>query len=172
MSISLGSSSKKPYVGSKEVKEAYVGTQKVYSAAPPIYYGFLGSENNYELADWCQLTNRTTTEKYQNVFRLTFPSSYQLSNVSNVTITSILGNTLKFTYAANIAYNVAQNMPWLLFYDASGSKISSVKLTAATESFNLYSITVPNNTAKIMLYGFNTGASRTLYVDELRFETE
>ena len=38
MGISFGSASKKPYVGSKEVQEAYVGSQLVYRAVPPSVY--------------------------------------------------------------------------------------------------------------------------------------
>ena len=38
MGISLGSSSKKPYVGSKEVQEAYVGSTLVYQNVPNYEY--------------------------------------------------------------------------------------------------------------------------------------
>ena len=49
MGISFGSTGIKPYVGSKEVKEAYVGSQLVYRAIPPYYYYFMGTPNDYIL---------------------------------------------------------------------------------------------------------------------------
>ena len=48
MGISFGSKSVKPYVGSKEVTEAYVGSQLVYKAQKlPYHYVYLGTENEY-----------------------------------------------------------------------------------------------------------------------------
>ena len=49
MGISFGSTGIKPYVGSKEVKEAYVGSQLVYQSVAPIVYKFLGAENTYTI---------------------------------------------------------------------------------------------------------------------------
>ena len=51
MGISFGSVGKKPYVGSKEVQEAYVGSQLVYKAQKlPYHYVFLGTENEYYIS--------------------------------------------------------------------------------------------------------------------------
>lgn len=48
MGISFGSNSMKPYVGGKEVQEAYVGSQLVYKAQKlPYHYVYLGTENEY-----------------------------------------------------------------------------------------------------------------------------
>ena len=68
MSISFGSASKKPYVGSKEVQEAYVGSQLVYRATPPAVYKFLGTETDYIIAG--TLTGGAAVAKDQNVFRI------------------------------------------------------------------------------------------------------
>lgn len=57
MSISIGSTNVKPYVGDKEVKEAYVGSTLVYRAGPGSNYAFLGTADGYYLAKWCTYTN-------------------------------------------------------------------------------------------------------------------
>lgn len=49
MSISKGSQSVKPYVGSKEVKEAYVGSQLVYRSTPPFNGVFFDSTTKFIL---------------------------------------------------------------------------------------------------------------------------
>ena len=94
MGISFGSASKKPYVGSKEVKEAYVGNQLVYRATPPIYYGFLGAENDYEIAPWCQLGNGATIVKDDNIYRISLNIKNQ--TWGKITINEIKGNKFKF----------------------------------------------------------------------------
>lgn len=68
MGISFGSTGKKPYVGSKEVQEAYVGSQLVYRATPPIVYKFLGTETDYFIDG--SLYAGATVTKDQNVFRI------------------------------------------------------------------------------------------------------
>ena len=51
MGISFGSKTIKPYVGGKEVQEAYVGSQLVYKAQKlPYHYVFLGTENEYYIS--------------------------------------------------------------------------------------------------------------------------
>ena len=72
MGISLGSSSKKPYVGSKEVQEAYVGSQLVYRAVPPAIYKFLGTETDYIIDGTLVGANIT---KDQNVYRIAIGSN-------------------------------------------------------------------------------------------------
>lgn len=49
MGISFGSASKKPYVGSKEVQEAYVGSQLVYRSTPPFNGVFFDSSTKFIL---------------------------------------------------------------------------------------------------------------------------
>ena len=63
MGISFGSKSVKPYVGSKEVTEAYVGSQLVYRAGLPYYYYFLGAETTYYISDNCQLAYYASVTK-------------------------------------------------------------------------------------------------------------
>ena len=69
MGISLGSSSKKPYVGSKEVQEAYVGSTLVYSAGPGSNYAFLGTADGYYLADWCTYAN-TVIKQENGIYKM------------------------------------------------------------------------------------------------------
>ena len=48
MAISFGNGAVKPYVGSSEIQEAYVGSQLVYKAQKlPYHYVYLGTENEY-----------------------------------------------------------------------------------------------------------------------------
>ena len=72
MGISFGSTGIKPYVGSKEVQEAYVGSQLVYRAVPPAVYKFLGTETDYIIDG--TLTGGATVKKDQNVYRITMGS--------------------------------------------------------------------------------------------------
>lgn len=57
MGISLGSSSKKPYVGSKEVQEAYVGSQLVYINAKPFNGVFFDSATRFVLEGYTMNPN-------------------------------------------------------------------------------------------------------------------
>ena len=68
MGISFGSKAIKPYVGGKEVQEAYVGSQLVYRAVPPIVYKFLGTETDYIIDG--TLGAGAAIVKDQNVFRI------------------------------------------------------------------------------------------------------
>ena len=49
MGISFGSTGIKPYVGSKEVQEAYVGSQLVYRSTPPFNGVFFDSATHFVL---------------------------------------------------------------------------------------------------------------------------
>lgn len=49
MAISFGSNGVKPYVGGKEVQEAYVGSQLVYRATPPFNGVFFDSTTKFIL---------------------------------------------------------------------------------------------------------------------------
>lgn len=110
MGISLGSSSKKPYVGSKEVQEAYVGSQLVYQNAPPFVYAFLGNANDYVIADWCQLTRYAAVKKYEGIYRITVNAGVSGGEYGTVTLDiSQLKkkNKIEFDYKADggVAYN-------------------------------------------------------------------
>ena len=66
MGISFGSTGIKPYVGGKEVQEAYVGSQLVYSAAPPYNYYFVGGETKYFISPNVVLPNYNATIAKKN----------------------------------------------------------------------------------------------------------
>ena len=103
MSISKGGQSVKPYVGSKEVKEAYAGSQLVYRAVPPVVYGFLGNENDYVIAPWCQLGNNAAIVKNDNIYRISL--SIKSQSYGRITISEIHGTKFKFT--AKLGNNTA-----------------------------------------------------------------
>lgn len=89
MSISKGGQSVKPYVGSKEVKEAYVGGQLVYRAIPPYYYYFLGKPNDYILNNIELLTNSAVTKPggYENyVLKMTTTKQGTIGNSAQIRI--------------------------------------------------------------------------------------
>ena len=94
MGISFGSASKKPYVGSKEVQEAYVGSTLVYSAGPGSNYAFLGTADGYYLADWCTYNN-AVIEQESGIYKMSLAKgqgqiSLDMSGRNDYT-------TLKFT---------------------------------------------------------------------------
>lgn len=171
MGISLGSSSKKPYVGSKEVKEAYVGSQKVYSAAPPIYYGFLGAENDYVIEDWCNLTRGASIKKYSNIYRIAVNGSGG-STTNKITLTEIKGNVLKFLHYCN-GTTSENNWPKIQWQNESGGIIRTDRFNGrGGADFTLKNYTVPTGATKCTIDGYNNSGSATLYLDAIRFETE
>ena len=99
MSISFGNTGIKPYVGNKEVKEAYVGSQLVYRAIPPYYYFFLGTPNNYiinrtELLENAEVTNAG----YENyVIKMTTKKSGGLAFGASIRLT-VTGYARKVLY--------------------------------------------------------------------------
>ena len=166
MSISFGSTGIKPYVGSKEVKEAYVGSQKVYSAAPPVYYGFLGAENDYVIADWCQLTRGAKIEKDQGIYRI------ELSRAKNdsgcVTLVNPKTRYLKFT--AKLITTAVQISITYIF--GNGKKESHSITGLNTNNYTLLGYTLPENTTEVQIICGGSFATKGLYIDDLRFETE
>lgn len=163
MSISKGGQSVKPYVGSKEVQEAYVGGQLVYKSGPPIEYGFLGGENDYVIADWCKLTINAAVVKETGVYRIGLTSNYDGNG--RISLTEIKGSKLLFTLkkAASTTQVIARFLP-------------SAKEVVLTGSFNennytLGSVDVPTNTTTVQITVFNNvsyGVSG--WIDALRFE--
>ena len=163
MGISFGNTSKKPYVGSKEVKEAYVGAQKVYSATPPLEYGFLGAENDYMLASWCQLTEQASIVKESGIYRIQLRTTSD-SNFSRITLTEIKGTTLKFTAKKG---SVGLNAFRIRYLKGT---YATEPLAIPTNNYSLYSWNVPSGTTKIEIYAqsYNTGS--VAYLDAIGFE--
>ena len=169
MSISKGGQSVKPYVGGKEVKEAYVGSQKVYSAAPPVYYGFLGAENDYMKADWCQLTRSTAIAKDVGIYRMVMKQSVEdFSGI--ITIREIHGSVLKFMGKTYQNITTAILIEWVVNGQAKNTNITSY---FNKTNYSLYTFSVPAGTTKITIYaGSRYADSIAFYVDNLRFENE
>ena len=162
MGISLGSSSKKPYVGSKEVKEAYVGSQLVYRATPPYVYEFLGAENDYYISDKVELTSKVSITKFRGIYRLAATILAQLW------IREVRGTTFAFQ-----AYYASSSIPAkILITQYSGnSSIKQDTITIrATGDFTLYSLALLSNATQIKIQFQSAESGKTLYLDSVRYE--
>lgn len=168
MSISFGSASKKPYVGSKEVQEAYVGSQLVYKSGLPYYYYFLGAESNYFINDNVQLVNTTTITKpagkttYKIACSYTSGSGKGLFKLNN--ISQFVGWTLKIMYSAEDVNLDA----YIDYKNASGGNITTERVKANNTSEKLYSKIVPAGCNRIDISV--SGQEGTRYFDDIRFE--
>ena len=161
MGISFGSASKKPYVGSKEVQEAYVGSQLVYKNRPSDNWVYIGEENKYYLAGYANLIGGTFT-KEENKFRIALSNGNQ-----KLSINEMHGNTLKFTSKFSNRY---ANGGYVYFYNNSGIRFDSKALQNAGK-YTLTTVTIPSSTTKIEILGSPPDiAQGTVYVDEVRFE--
>lgn len=164
MGISFGSKNVKPYVGSKEVKEAYVGSQKVYSAAPPIYYGFLGNPNGYYLADWCILEQNAQIKVESNSNRIL------LSRVNyapgKLKITEIKGNTLKLKAKLGIYQAVVA-----ISYTLNGTTHSVGLEGFNTSAYNEATwAVIPGITEFSIVAQASSYNGSMAYLDDIRFE--
>lgn len=162
MAISFGSGAVKPYVGGKEVKEAYVGGQLVYKSGPPIEYGFLGGENDYVLATWCELTYNAAVVKEGGIYRIGLTSNYD--NNGTITTRETKGSKLLFTFKKNFPNTQVS----LRFYPL-------IKDVNVTQYFNennyaLCSVDVPSGTTNIRIVSSSTNYGITGWLDALRFE--
>lgn len=164
MSISFGSASKKPYVGSKEVQEAYVGNQLVYRATPPYVYAFLGTENDYLIQPWCQLTQYASVTNYNNVYAISITSgSGSTRGNINISLTDITPLNVSVSYIWN--GTPSKSAPALGFYNGS-TYISSVKLSVA-QTYTTQTVNVPQNTTSIRI---TCNQSPTLYLNAIWLE--
>lgn len=169
MSISKGGQSVKPYVGSKEVTEAYVGSQLVYKSGLPYYYYFLGAESDYFINDNVQLGNNTAITKPAGKTTYKIACSYVAGtgagnfNLNN--INQFVGWTLKFTYSGEKVSNLVM---YISYRNASGGNITSEQFTVRDTSETLYSQIVPAGCDRIVI---STGGQiGTRYFDAIRFE--
>ena len=159
MGISFGSTGIKPYVGSKEVQEAYVGSQLVYQNAPPYVYAFLGTSNDYVLADWCTLTKNATVQKYNGVYKISIAADRPSGTVT-LDITSLKHkNKISFDYMSTS-------------YDNNiyiGSE--SYKLPY-NNKFGRREFTIPNGVTQIRFtaYSSDSHISNALRLDAIKIE--
>lgn len=168
MGISFGSTGIKPYVGSKEVKEAYVGSQLVYQSGLPYYYYFLGAENDYFINDNVQLVANTTITKPAGKTTYKISCRYESGagagkfNLNNVS--QFVGWTLKIMYSAEYSDLDA----YIYYKNASGGNITTERVKANNASEKLYSKIVPAGCNRIDISV--SGQEGTRYFDNIRFE--
>lgn len=162
MGISFGSASKKPYVGSKEVQEAYVGSQLVYKNRPSDNWVYIGEANKYYLAGYASLIGGTFT-KEENKFRIALNNGNQ-----KLSINEMHGNTLKFISKFSNNYT---NGGYVYLY-AGDIRVNSIAITnAGNKGFQLNSVSVPSNITKIEILGSPPDVAQGIvYADEIRFE--
>lgn len=172
MSISKGGQSVKPYVGSKEVKEAYVGSQLVYKSGLPYNYYFVGAENDYFINDNVKLMTNTNITKPAGKTTYKIASSYSQSggrplvgyfDLKNVA--QFVGWLFKFTYFGE------QNRSLEVYVDyitAGDQSIYSSTLELTSNSERIFQAPVPANCALIRIR--MGGQLGTRYFDNIRFE--
>ena len=167
MPISFGSRTVKPYVGGKEVKEAYVGGQLVYQATYPYKYAFLGTANNYMIADWCSIGQSVAITKYNDIYRIALPYTSDPASPANwvdlTNIDSTLYKKLKFTAIAQKTNSIQRQVNF-----AKGNAL--IKST----TYNFYDtvektieLDIPPETTRILLIGAQTSPT---YLDAIRIE--
>lgn len=160
MSISKGGQSVKPYVGSKEVKEAYVGSQLVYRAKPP--YVFIGDANDYLLSDLGQLGTGCAITKYNNIYRVT-PKANQVNNPSNGFIVKKDTYTLKASVVSPGTSTIT-----LVAYDAANNGIGSIQFFPFTTEQEI-TIYLPDGYEHVNFIGTS---AVTVYINKVIFEAE
>ena len=162
MSISKGGQSVKPYVGSKEVKEAYVGSQLVYRATPPYIYGFLGSENDYIKANWVTLNDRTSISKYNNIYRITFGRNSWIT----IDLKEKKGSKINVALA-NSGYTGNVSMMAGNFRDARDNNVGSFLPynTFITTSFTSYNAVIPSAATKLVISANYESSPYSWYAD-------
>lgn len=167
MGISFGSVSKKPYVGSKEVKEAYVGSQLVYQATYPYKYAFLGTANNYMLADWCTIGQSVAITKYNEIYRIALPYASDPATTENwVDLTNIdptLYKKLKFTAIAQRTDSRNRQVN----FAKGNALIRSSTYNFADAVEKTIELDIPAETTRILMIGAQLNAT---YLDAIRIE--
>ena len=168
MSISFGSTGIKPYAGSKEVKEAYVGSQKIYSAAPAYVYAFIGGENDYVVAPWTTLGRYAVIKKINGIYRISITGGDSYAQPGQITldITSIQNKTkITFIYQANV-----DSARVLL---RGGSPVTSNLTTSGTlTGWTNQEIGIPTGTTTITFSAHNQDdtVGRSFNLDSIRIE--
>lgn len=166
MSISFGSAGKKPYVGSKEVKEAYVGSTMVYQGVPPIVYAFQGSSSTYTIAPWCELNQNAqiTTESSEYRIALKYNST---SGYGTITLNKVYNNKLKFIAKRSALASVTA---YVQFYNGE-NLISQTGFYGYESSYQSLSFDIPAGCNKIIIRGDSSSYNTTVnWIDEIRYE--
>lgn len=147
MSISFGSTGIKPYVGSKEVQEAYVGSTLVYRAGPGSNYAFLGTADGYYLAKWCTYEN-AVIEQESGIYKMSLNKTTQGRGKISLDISDQNKYTiLKFTGKCSGGSSLVLKM------SVDGGATQNITLTNKEKEFsvavkaNAQSIVISNNSA-------------------------
>lgn len=164
MGISFGNTGIKPYVGGKEVQEAYVGSQLVYKAQKlPYHYVYLGTENAYYISDLVTLGKGAAITKPAGA------TTYKLA------LGGIVGNSIKinldpdfvgqrFKFLARGATNgVNINVK---FYTSSGLGAESTFNLTSQETLKATKLVTPAETY------IEINATGQVYFDAMRFEAD
>lgn len=150
MGISFGNKAIKPYVGSKEVQEAYVGDQLVYRAKSPYIYYFLGGETDYVLND-IDLGNRAAITKpnYSNNYKIALTPTTVLSAFIIVTnVAQYIGKNIQFTIRANDKFT---SEICFVQFRTTGTLLSEAHGTINSINEVLNSFTIPKYTEQIYI---------------------
>ena len=176
MGISFGSKTVKPYVGSKEVKEAYVGSQLVYRATPPYIYFFLGGEDDYVINNVELGGNAVAKPAGSNVFNIA--NAYKLT-----------GDVYGFVGVTNLSQYVGRTITTIIkpvggpsgqeaklnfrFLSANNSIISqSFSYPKFGSDYATYSYQIPNGAVKFQIVAETASSSWVAYIDTIRLEPE
>ena len=163
MSISKGGQSVKPYVGSKEVKEAYVGSQLVYKAQKlPYNYVYLGNENDYLISPLVVLGTGTTITKPSWATTYKLGLGGLVGNEIKINITpDFVGNFFKFL-CRSASYNGSF---YIRIYDSNTHyRIQSDFEVGQSETLK---ITVKINANDKFI---SISSQSQIYFDAMRFE--
>lgn len=165
MSISKGGQSVKPYVGSKEVKEAYVGSQLVYRAVPPYNYAFLSGEASYVLADYVTIEPRMSFLKDEGMFRLHMPGNEHL------TLNQVLGNTVAINVKSGPHQGTITNRTiYIKYTNAGGGLISNQQVVIPDGGYHAFSYSIPAGCSKIEINNTTEPGYISIYFDYIRYE--
>lgn len=165
MSISKGGQSVKPYVGSKEVKEAYVGNQLVYRAVPPYNYAFLSGETSYVLADYVTVGPRISFPKVGGLFRMYMPGNEHL------TLNQVIGNTIAINVMSGPHQGTITNRTiYIKFTNATGGLISNQEVVIPDGEYHAFSYSIPAGCSKIEINNTTEPNYINIYFDYIRYE--
>lgn len=168
MGISFGNTGIKPYVGSKEVQEAYVGSQLVYKSGLPYYYMFLGNENDYFISPNLTFQANASITKPKTVYKLTltFNASAMIKTGSFIinNISQFVGWKLKFTCYQN---GSTSDKITINFRDKNNNSINTYN-RQITQNEVLYEYVVLEQSDRVVIA---TGTqANAWYFDDIRFE--
>lgn len=176
MGISFGIKTIKPYVGGKEVQEAYVGSQLVYRATPPYVYFFHGTENDYILNS-VDLRG-SPIGKPEGSNNLNIKNRYTLTNdqYGYVDVTNLGQYVGRVITSIIKPYGGIDNQQAKLCFRFYGSGVSIIsqyyKYPKFGSDYVTYSYQIPKGTLKLSIIAMTASTSWVAYIDTIRLEPE